>query len=84
METQGMKRSHRPRRMLLIICAIALSSGGMALLCGCQENLFSDSDATTRSRIDRYYNRDSATETSESRKRGSDLGFGIPSGGPSY
>jgi len=53
---------------------------GMGLLGGCNQTLFSDSDPYSRSRINRYWDGDSATQTTESRRRASEMGFGFPTG----
>jgi hypothetical protein len=48
---------------------------------GCQQTLFnSSSDTYTRSRIDRYWEGDSAIQTRETRSKASEMGFGFPSG----
>jgi hypothetical protein len=63
--------------------AILLMAGGVILLglaAGCQRTLFADSDPSTTWKLDRYYGGDSAVETTEARKKSSDLGFGLPSG----
>ena len=49
-------------------------------LAGCQHTLFSDSETRARSRIDTYYDGDSAVETRVSRAKASDMGFGFPTG----
>ena len=78
-----MSKTRRVYVVSLTLAGFAAGAGGISVFSGCQENLFSDSDAVTRSRINRYYNGDSALETSESRKRGGDSGFGLPMGGGS-
>jgi hypothetical protein len=47
---------------------------------GCQRSLFTGSDSYTQSRIDRYWDGDSARETTQARERSSDMGFGFPTG----
>jgi hypothetical protein len=46
---------------------------------GCQKTLFMDDDAASMWKL-RYYDGDSATATSESRRKVSDMGFGFPTG----
>jgi hypothetical protein len=46
----------------------------------CQKTLFSNSDTYTRSRIDRYWDGDSAIQARENRSRASEMGFGFPTG----
>jgi hypothetical protein len=49
-------------------------------LAGCQNTLFADDDPGTKVRLDRYYNGDSARETTESRRKSAGMGFGFPTG----
>jgi hypothetical protein len=55
-------------------------AGGLliAATTGCQRNLFSDADPSTQWKLQRYYDNDSAEQTTESRKKASDMGFGFP------
>ena len=53
---------------------------GVAAAAGCQRNLFAEDDESTKWTLKRYYDNDSAVETSESRKRGGDTAFGMPMG----
>jgi hypothetical protein len=46
----------------------------------CQQTMFPKSDNYTQSRIDRYWDGDSAIQTRESRSRASEMGFGFPTG----
>jgi hypothetical protein len=46
----------------------------------CQQELFSNSDTYTQSRIDRYWGRDSAVEARANRAKASEMGFGFPTG----
>jgi hypothetical protein len=46
----------------------------------CQEALFPHSDNYTQSRINRYWEGDSAVEARAARSRTSDSGFGFPTG----
>ncbi len=68
-----MNRKRLPLAMLLL--AILAGSFG-----GCQQSLFSNSDSYTRSRIDRYWDGDSAIQARENRSRASEMGFGFPTG----
>jgi hypothetical protein len=54
----------------------------MASMGGCAKTLFSNSDSYTRSRLDRYYDGDSAAQTSEQRRQNQQMGygFGYPAG----
>ena len=64
-----------------LVWASVVAGGIMSgLFGGCQHTLFSEGDQRTKSVIDRYYNGDSALETTESRKRTSGMGFGSPTG----
>jgi hypothetical protein len=66
------------------LCAGALLAGALALAAsatGCQRSLFADSDPSTTWKLRRYYQNDSAVQTSEDRKKASDIGFGVPLGG---
>jgi hypothetical protein len=67
-----MKRLRGPGLLLLVLLPGAFSA--------CQRTLFSNSDTYTRSRIERYWDGDSAIDTRESRSRASEMGFGFPSG----
>ena len=58
----------------------ALLLAVVAILGGCQQSLFNNSDSYTRSRIDRYYGGDSATETRTTRSHANEMGFGFPTG----
>jgi hypothetical protein len=51
-----------------------------ASLGACQRSLFMGSDSYTRSVVDRYWEGDSARETTAARTRGTDMGFGFPTG----
>ena len=63
----------------LALAGLLVMSVGAAV--GCQRNLFADDDESSKWTLKRYYDNDSAVETSESRKRGGDTAFGIPMGG---
>jgi hypothetical protein len=68
----------RPRTLTL---AFALAAAMMLpALAGCQKGLFADDDPTTKMRLDRYYNGDSARETTEARRKSGGMGFGFPTG----
>jgi hypothetical protein len=45
-----------------------------------QTTMFQKSDTYTRSRIDRYWDGDSAIQTRENRSKASEMGFGFPTG----
>ena len=68
-------------RLALVVAYGVMAMGGMGFVGmagGCnQHGLFMDADASTESRL-RYWGNDSARTTTESRKRGTDMGFGIP------
>ncbi len=64
------------KRGLSLIMLIVLAG----VLGACQETLFSHSDNSTRSRIDRYWSGDSAVETRAARSRTAESGFGFPVG----
>ena len=66
-----------------VVILAAFAGIGALWAGGCTSNLFVDSDPYTKSRIDRYYDHDSAVETSESRKQSNPMGFGAP-GGAAY
>jgi hypothetical protein len=68
-----MKKSWR------LVALFSLLAGGGAFG-GCQRSLFMGSDAYTQQTIDRYWDGDSARETTEARQRSSDMGFGFPTG----
>jgi hypothetical protein len=67
-------------RYLGALGLVALGLGLSLATSGCSRNLFADSDTSTQSRL-RYFDGDSATETTASRRKGSEFGFGMPSGG---
>jgi len=69
-----MKRKYQMLLAWLILAGLSGTFGG------CARTLFSESDSYTRARIDRYYDGDSATQTTESRQRASEMGFGFPTG----
>lgn len=64
------------RRLLALVAVILLTASFGA----CQRSLFMGSDSYTRSVVDRYWEGDSARETTAARTRGTDLGFGFPTG----
>jgi hypothetical protein len=66
------------RRFLLVLLAVC----GSLAASGCGKNLFSDSsrDSVRRSQIEKYWGGDSALDTTASRRKASDMGFGYPSG----
>lgn len=70
---QGMKNI--ATGLLLLVAA----QGTGLFLGGCQRTLFSDSDRYSESKL-KYFGGDSAEQTSESRKRNSEMGFGLPTG----
>jgi hypothetical protein len=47
---------------------------------GCNQTLFSEADPYNQTRIDRYYDGDSAVLTRAQRERSSEMGFGFPTG----
>ncbi|HVT82647.1 MAG TPA: hypothetical protein VHM90_18545, partial [Phycisphaerae bacterium] len=55
---------------LLTTLTLAASVGG------CQRSLFMGSDTYTQSVVDRYWDGDSARQTTQSRERSSEMGFG--------
>jgi hypothetical protein len=61
--------------ILLLVCCGTLVGG-------CGRNLFSESsrDSSRRAKIDRYWGGDSAIDTTASRRRSGDMGFGYPAG----
>ncbi|HVS72949.1 MAG TPA: hypothetical protein VHQ47_16965 [Phycisphaerae bacterium] len=64
--------------------AVAWAAWGMVaaspvVLGGCEQQLFKDSPRA-RNNIDKYYDEDSAVETTESRRHASEMGFGFPTG----
>ena len=63
-------------RALVLLALMIL--GGM--LQGCGHDLFSDSDNRTQRTL-RYYDNDSATQTTENRKKSVGSPFGVPQGG---
>ena len=67
-----MSKMYQLGMVLLVVVSGALG--------GCQQTLFTNSDTYTRSRIDRYWERDSAVDTRASRARASEMGFGFPTG----
>jgi hypothetical protein len=71
-----------PLKHLLLLSLLLAVSGGM--MGGCNNridhSLFSNGDALTRDRIDKYYGRDSAVEARASRSKASEMGFGFPTG----
>lgn len=67
-----------PGRLLSIF---TLLLAALPLLGGCQRSLFADADPSTEIRLKRYYNGDSARETTESRRKNAGMGFGFPTGG---
>jgi hypothetical protein len=68
-----------PHAKTSALIALALLATAWVLP-GCQQrNLFADDDLATRNRL-RYFNDESARETTESRRQTSQWGFGFPTG----
>jgi len=65
------------RFQLAALCACCTFA---AIFGGCQRSLFMGSDSYTKDVVDRYWEGDSARETSQSRVRSNDMGFGYPAG----
>ncbi|HUO08740.1 MAG TPA: hypothetical protein VM008_10600 [Phycisphaerae bacterium] len=63
-----------------VLAMVALMVAG-GMMQGCGHELFSDSDSRTQQTL-RYYNNDSATQTTEARKQSAGSPFGMPQGGP--
>lgn len=68
------------------LCRAILAAGAWGILAlspvavgGCQQSLFKDSPRA-RNSIDKYYGNDSAVETTENRRKSSNMGFGFPAG----
>ena len=59
---------------------LALLLMGAWMCAGCEQELFENRGHST-SVIDKYYGGDSAQATAASRLHGSDMGFGMPTGG---
>ncbi len=69
------------RSYSLLLALLAATIVGTSLAgCNSQRGLFSDDDITTRNRL-RYFEGESARETTESRRQSSGMGFGFPTGG---
>ena len=65
-------------RLLLAASLVVISTGFMA---GCGQELFVAGDRnSTEQIIGKYYDGDSAIQTTEARRRASQSGFGYPSG----
>jgi hypothetical protein len=67
-----------PARLFTIL---TLLFAALPLVTGCQRSLFADADPSTEIRLKRYYDGDSARETTESRRKNAGMGFGFPTGG---
>ncbi len=63
-------------RLLALLLLVTVG----AVFGGCQRSLFMGSDSYTQSVVDRYWDGDSARETTQARERSSDMGFGFPTG----
>jgi hypothetical protein len=63
------------RTLTLLLLTVLLTLTTAA----CQRSLFDDR-ASRRAQIDRYYEGDSAYDTTSNRRRSSDMGFGFPTG----
>jgi hypothetical protein len=50
------------------------------IMAGCNQTLFSDADPYNQTRIDRFYEGDSAVLLRARRQKQSEMGFGFPSG----
>lgn len=66
----------QPKHGLWFVLLLALP----ALLAGCQRPLVSHSDNYMRSRVNRYWDGDSAEALRASRSQSSEMGFGFPAG----
>ena len=62
-------------RAMFLACVLL----GSGVLGACQHNLFSDDDVATERKL-RYYDNDSAIQTTENRKKYSEMPFGFPQG----
>ncbi|HVX83374.1 MAG TPA: hypothetical protein VH253_01015 [Phycisphaerae bacterium] len=60
--------------------AWAMVAAAPLVLGGCEQSLFKDSPRA-RNNIDKYYDEDSAVETTENRRRAGQMGFGFPTAG---
>ena len=69
-----MGTSASPLRTIVLSAGVLLAGA----LPGCERSLFVDSDNAVSYKLDRYYDGDSAVKTTESRKKASDMGFGVP------
>ena len=67
-----MKRPHTLWLGMLVVL--------MPVFAGCTQTLFSEADPYNQTRIDRYYDGDSAVVTRAQREKASDMGFGFPTG----
>jgi hypothetical protein len=67
-----MKRIHAMLLGLLVFV--------MPMAAGCQQTLFSEADPYNRTRIDRYYEGDSAVAGRAQREQASQWGFALPGG----
>jgi len=75
-------KSQKARAVLVGVYGVMVFAGvaGAGMAGGCnQQSLFMDADRSTDSL--KYWGNDSARATTESRKRGSDMGVGIPAMG---
>jgi hypothetical protein len=63
---------------VLVMLALMFMGGMMQ---GCGRELFSDSDTRTQQTL-RYYDNDSAAQTTEARRQSTGSPFGMPQGGP--